>query len=311
MADDAITEVLHTLRVAGAFHCDGRLRPPFAVRIESEGLPVFHHVAVGSARVTFDDGRPPVELLEGDFILFPNAPTRIVSDGEDSVTPTPLAALVDVRQEAGARVFEHGGEGPESLIVGCGILVEGIAAEFVLSTLPQQLLIRQATIGPAFAAQLTALRAEGEAAERASGILVTRSSEMVFLHALRWFLREQPANELRGWCAAVRDPRLKRALLGIHRDYAQAWTLERVARSAGMSRSRFAAAFSAMIGLPPRAYLTRVRMDRAQEFLARPEVSLADIGARVGYRSEAAFTTAFKRQCGSSPGEYRKNLPSS
>jgi AraC-like DNA-binding protein len=73
-----------------------------------------------------------------------------------------------------------------------------------------------------------------------------------------------------------------------------------------MSRSVFAQRFTALVGQPPMQYLTLWRMHVAAQQLREGRGNVAQIGFAVGYESEAAFSRAFKRQFGTSPGTWRR-----
>jgi AraC-like DNA-binding protein len=73
-----------------------------------------------------------------------------------------------------------------------------------------------------------------------------------------------------------------------------------------MSRSAFAARFTALIGEPPLTYLTRWRMAKAAQLLRAGTANVSEIADRVGYEAEAAFSKAFKRWIGTAPGAYRR-----
>ena len=73
-----------------------------------------------------------------------------------------------------------------------------------------------------------------------------------------------------------------------------------------MSRSTFAERFRQRAGETPIAYLTRWRMMLAGEKLSQGRDTLAQIAASLGYESEHAFNTAFKRVMGISPGRYAR-----
>jgi transcriptional regulator GlxA family with amidase domain len=80
-----------------------------------------------------------------------------------------------------------------------------------------------------------------------------------------------------------------------------------LARKIGLSRSAFAARFSALVGETPLRYLTALRMQKAQELLQDGELSMAAIAGEVGYESEPAFSKAFKKAVGKAPGSYRRS----
>ena len=109
--------------------------------------------------------------------------------------------------------------------------------------------------------------------------------------------------------ARLRDDQLGRAIAAIHRNPGADWTLEGLASTAAMSRSAFAARFSEVVGEPAMRYLTRWRLQLARTELRECNDPLGVVAERFGYRSEAAFCRAFKREFGVSPGSDRRAEP--
>jgi AraC-like DNA-binding protein len=93
----------------------------------------------------------------------------------------------------------------------------------------------------------------------------------------------------------------------VHRDPALPWTVASLARETAMSRSAFAARFTELVGEPVMHYVTRWRMQVALDWLQQDDVGVAELAARLGYESEAAFSRAFKRTIGVSPGASRRS----
>jgi AraC-like DNA-binding protein len=135
--------------------------------------------------------------------------------------------------------------------------------------------------------------------------VITRLAEVLFVQAVRHHLAELPAGA-GGWLAALRDPPLARALGRIHRHPERAWTVAALAGEAGLSRSHFAERFAAAVGTPPLAYVAAWRMHVGRALLAAGAHRVGEVARRVGYGSEAAFSTAFRRASGVSPAEYRR-----
>jgi AraC-like DNA-binding protein len=79
-----------------------------------------------------------------------------------------------------------------------------------------------------------------------------------------------------------------------------------LAEQVGMSRSAFADKFADVVGESPMEYVTRWRLQKAASLLRAGELALAEVAARVGYQSDAAFNKAFKRLMGVTPGAYRR-----
>lgn len=110
-----------------------------------------------------------------------------------------------------------------------------------------------------------------------------------------------------GTLAGMADPRLAKAMVGLHEDAARPWTLEAMADRAGMSRARFAAHFRAVVGETPADYLAAWRVMLAQQLL-RAGRPLKHIAGDVGYASPSALTRAFIRKVGEPPTQWLHRL---
>lgn len=138
--------------------------------------------------------------------------------------------------------------------------------------------------------------------------MITRLADILVIQMIRHWI-ETEADVDKGWLAALRDDQLGRAIAAIHREPGSDWTLESLARTAAMSRSAFAARFTAVVGEPAMRYLPRWRLQLARTSLRECDDPLGVVGERFGYRSEAAFCRAFKREFGVSPGSDRRIGP--
>jgi AraC-like DNA-binding protein len=111
-----------------------------------------------------------------------------------------------------------------------------------------------------------------------------------------------------GWMFALSNPRLSAAVSAMHSNLAHRWTLQELARLAGMSRSTFALKFKQAVGTSPLEYLTRWRMLVAVDRLRNGGQNIASIASGLGYESESAFSTAFKRVMSRPPKHYQRKL---
>jgi AraC-like DNA-binding protein len=111
---------------------------------------------------------------------------------------------------------------------------------------------------------------------------------------------------------ALADKQMAAAINAMHADPAHNWTIQTLAERAGMSRSTFALKFKATVGASPMEYLTRWRMLLAGDRLTHSGDPISVIALSLGYESESAFSTAFKRVMGCSPRQYSRGsaLPS-
>ena len=128
-------------------------------------------------------------------------------------------------------------------------------------------------------------------------LILQQLAYMIFVQALRLHLDE--GNGV-GWLFALSDKHVGAAIAAIHREPARRWTVAALALEVGMSRSGFAARFGQLVGDGPIEYLTRWRMLLAGRSLSRGE-PVGAIAHSLGYESESAFSTAFKRVMGSPP----------
>ena len=145
---------------------------------------------------------------------------------------------------------------------------------------------------------------EAEESRPGGAALRARLSEVLFVEALRRYVSTLPDGAT-GWLAGACDPEIGTALAALHRDPSHAWSLEELARTAGISRSVLADRFQNRLGEGPIAYLTRWRLRLAAQMLATTSHGVARIAADVGYRSDAALNRAFKREFGLPPARFR------
>jgi AraC-like DNA-binding protein len=126
----------------------------------------------------------------------------------------------------------------------------------------------------------------------------------MFVDKLRRYLACLPPEET-GWLAALRDPTVGRALRLLHQEPGRAWTVDELARQAGLSRSVLSERFTQLLGLAPIQYLTRWRMQVAARLLTDAVAKVSAVALEVGYDSEAAFSRAFKKAVGVAPAAWR------
>jgi AraC-like DNA-binding protein len=154
-------------------------------------------------------------------------------------------------------------------------------------------------------AQLVDL-ALAEVPERQPGsrCVLLQLSELLFVEVVLRYLGS-PIPEGRGWFSALGDPIAGHALALLHTAPADEWSLERLARAIGVSRSLLAERFTALIGQPPMRYLARWRMQLACRILRDNDAKISAVAQEVGYHSEAAFSRAFKALLGTAPATWR------
>jgi transcriptional regulator GlxA family with amidase domain len=146
-----------------------------------------------------------------------------------------------------------------------------------------------------------------EAASNRAGseAMLAKLSEALFVDTLRRYIAGLPEQEI-GWLAGARDPVVGKALSLLHLKAQEPWTIEKLAREVGLSRSGVVERFTRYLSEPPMTYLIRLRLNLAARALTSTSRSVLEIAVDVGYESEAAFNRAFKREFGVPPARYRR-----
>jgi AraC-like DNA-binding protein len=232
-------------------------------------------------------------------------PHRMLSTADAASTP-----LFDIPADRLTDTYEHmrfgGGGGERTHVAYAAMRVDAPLTARLLAELPPVIRVDAWDDGEAgaFQAVLRLMAREAESIEPGGEAVMTRLADVLVIQLLRRWLRS--ADLATGWLAALRDPQVGRALGLMHARPDEDWTLVGLARESNMSRSAFAERFTTLVGEPPMRYLAGWRLEQARSELGRTTDSIATISTRVGYTSEAAFSRAFKRHYGVTPGAVRR-----
>lgn len=178
----------------------------------------------------------------------------------------------------------------------------GGAANPLISALPPRV---ELALGgdPETASLIRLLKAEIENRRCGSGTVLDRLAEVLMVRLLRALIERGASDP--GLLGGLADPRLSRAIVAIHEDPGRAWRNEDLAAIAGLSLSRFAELFAAVVGATPMAYLRRWRMTLARQDIERGD-RIQAVAQRYGYGSSEALNRSFRRQHGKSPLRFRR-----
>jgi AraC family transcriptional regulator len=149
---------------------------------------------------------------------------------------------------------------------------------------------------------------ELSAGEAGSELILAALVEQMLVHLMRRYAAVLRADHLELSRAGLVDRRLRRAveLMQAHLD--RDLPLEEIAAAAHLSPFHFARLFKKLTGATPHAYLASLRAARAQALLAETDLSITEIGSRVGYASPSHFARAFRRATGTTPSAFRQAL---
>ena len=278
-------------------------RPPERV---SGRLVAFHIVAAGACWLEIHGEASATQLAAGDFIVLPQELEHVLRDQPTSPA-IGLLDLIDVSPPSPNGEINLRGIGPTTRLV-CGAMrFDNGGTNPLLAALPRLIRVKGGDDGGIPWLRLTIQHVIDELDSNRPGVevVVGRLADILFIGAVRSYLAESLASAETGWLAAVQDRQIGRAIALLHHDPARPWTVEMLADQVALSRSALASKFNQMVGEPPLRYLTRVRLDAAARRLRATNDKLVVVAAGAGYDSAAAFSRAFERHVGMSPGEYR------
>ena len=296
---DPLSDIIALLRPHAAFSKPITGRGKWGVRYSAYGRPGFALVLAGRCWLAVDSAEP-VLLDHGDFVLLPSTPafSLLSQPDAESVQTQPTYSAVRHGDPAGE---------PDFQMLGGTFEIEPVNAPLLLALLPEVIHVRSAEKNALRLARIIDLIME-ECAINAPGrkMILERLLEVMMMECLRWGAIGED-DLLAGLLAGLRDPALAKVLYALHSKVQAAWTVAELAKLAGMSRSAFAARFTETLGCAPKEYLSRWRMTLAQDALSRGAKSLDRLAQEIGYESASAFSTAFRRRVGCSPGAFARS----
>ncbi|MBR1091085.1 AraC family transcriptional regulator [Bradyrhizobium manausense] len=322
MNSDTLSQVLSAVSLSGSVFFDVIATTPWvaeappAAEVAHEVVPgaqhamEYHLVISGSCWISLlgEHASEPLKLQEGDIVVIPHGDPHVVSSAPGMrAAPALDAYRRSLRDDSPPFVLQTGGDGPGEAKLICGFFsCDARPFNPLLSSLPRIMRFGRDPSSPHGRLDQFIQFASAEMASKTPGSqsVLIRLSELMFVEVIRLHIR-QLGDENTGWLAGLRDPQVGRALTLLHGRPAHPWTLEELASELGTSRSVLTARFTHLVGCPPIQYLTQWRMQLAARRLADPSTKVAAIAHEVGYDSEAAFSRAFKKFVGRSPGQWR------
>ena len=296
---DPLSDVLSLLKprsyISAGLDAGGEWALSFAA---PDGIK-FNAVIRGACWVSVEGHPEPQRLEEGDcFLLTRGRPFVLATD--QSLEPTDSGPIYATATK-GIAVCNGGGD---FFLVGGRFAFSGDHAEALFGTLPPIVHVREAS-NQASVLRWSLDQLATELRDRQPGgfLVAEHLAHIMLVQILRLHLTAQDGV---GWFFALFDRQMGAVMSAMHSDPAHRWTVEELARLAGMSRSSFAQRFRQVVGAPPMEYLTRWRMLVAGDRLRNSSENISSIAMSLGYESESAFSTAFKRTMLCSPRQYQR-----
>lgn len=286
-----------------------------SARLDARGrwafhYPAYRHMKFGGIaegeRWVWVEGGVPVHMKAGDFYLLTDGQPYCVASDPEAPLIDGVAALASVRVATG--VMRYGAGEPHSVVAAGRFSFADDEMAALLHFLPPLIHIRGDHADCAgLASLLTLIVAETERTAPGMSIAASNLASLVLVQIIRAYLAT--GGQRPSWLAAMTDPCIGAALALMHDHVAHGWTVEGLAAETGMSRTAFSERFRERVGTPPLTYLLRWRMTLAKAALRGGERNMAALAERLGYGSSTAFSIAFKRETGISPGRFRNGGP--
>ncbi len=264
---DLFSDILKVLDLQGSLFFRTEFHLPWGVRVPAHRDAVRVHV-VTRGEVWFDDntGRDAIPLQRGDCAIIPHGRPHLLL----SETGTDFICLDNVIERTGfddRGVLVHGAEdGGEPASMISGYMSFGADAGLLLfdGMPPSHVLRASNELNLGWVENAVALLDASQSRQETLGAeaLAARVAEIFFIQ----FLRSQSNGGAvrKGPLAAIGDASLGRALLAFHAAPGRDWTVEELAREAGLSRTAFASRFSEIVAMSPMHYVMTWRMSLAR-----------------------------------------------
>ncbi|MGH6654029.1 MAG: AraC family transcriptional regulator [Actinocrinis sp.] len=298
MVVDQLSEALDLVKIRGVVSGGFAARGRWVARAAVEDDLKLTAMVYGRSRLLTDGLDTPVVLESGDVAILNNRSWLELEGGAGD------GARPEIRLEENFSRLVGADRHNDDVVLGISVDLDPAGRALLLRGLPPLGRIRaSAAAPPQLRGNLDRLFDEVSGNHIGSAFAIRQYGQLLLLDILRAYVdqTELPA----GWLRLLTDERLRPALDLMHTDPGHRWGLQDLAGAAAMSRTSFAEHFRAVAGQPPLTYLNRWRMLLAQRALRDDDVRVGKLAIKLGYASESAFSTAFKREIGESPLQFR------
>lgn len=307
LSSDLISELLTGMRLRGVQYHRVQTGNVFGFDFQDRpGHAYFYFLAVGHAYLRMSDGTVS-EISSGNAVLIPQGERHQILSNLTTSFDNIDKLYVDALGEdvSGVNTCPSTHQEPSAIFF-YGCMSFDLGGMHRLGKLMPKIMVvdTKSQQYPGLLPILDSMKREICAGRIGFAGILSRLAEVAAAMIVRGWV-EGGCENTSGFIAALRDPSLARAILALHREPGREWTVADLAAESYISRSVFAQRFQSTIGISPMRYVTELRMRLANQWLSQDGLTIEITAQRLGYTSQAAFSRAFKRIYGQTPGSKR------
>jgi len=303
---DALSEILRLAHFSADVTVDATAREPWCVSVPSSGTFSRAYLVVEGECHLQASGIEEATLRAGDLVFLPGGEAHLLGSNL-AVDAVSLASIVRTPVAGEILPVRLGGNGAATRWIAFSFTCERHLAGSLLDALPRCMFVDMAGAATVewLLDSLSLTLTQSDAPVLGASATRARLAEAVFVDALARYIHSLPPGGT-GWLAGLNDRYIGRTLALIHGRPSEDWTVERLGKHVGLSRSALAERFGQVMGEPLFAFLTYWRLQLAAEMLLATSRPIAAIAKDAGYESAAAFSAAFKRTFRKPPSVWRR-----
>nr|WP_281460063.1 AraC family transcriptional regulator [Pseudomonas sp. P13] len=317
LPSEAFDHLLRSIRLSAAVPGYANLTAPFGVDVRyGADTFVIYEAHRGQCVVSFDAPVKPMNFCQGDMLVLPfHTHHRIMApehtpciDIRDLMAKQVEPHITDSQGQPSLGLLlnqqvNYGGGGELFELRMVIMFVDKQTSGALINGLPGPMLLKgfadkHRSFLNAIHDELDVQRANQSVTQPAA----IRLAEALLTIALKEATSQSDTGPI---YKGLADPAVARVISAVLKEPQKDWDLQDLVEVAHVCRSALNSRFTASVGMSPRHFVTHVRLARASEMLTETTLSIASIAERSNYSSEAAFSRAFRKWCGLTPGAVR------
>jgi AraC-like DNA-binding protein len=297
---NVLDDVIDVLRFRGTIFFHSNLASPWGMSLSSIEAPRFHVALEGGFYIGIENTQ--LSVAPTDIVMLPTGDMHWIADEVNrKLIPSELAGEAC---ELGSPLFQ---DGKITNRVMCGLVeYDNAILHPIIDALPKVFHLTNIKPDDSIWITVKQIDMEIQGSKSKKNILIDRLTEVLFIQLLNRYVNDN--EQLTGFFAALRNPRITKVLRLIHNNPEKPWTLDIISSESSMSRATLQRKFKAELGVSPMIYLNHWRMAKAYQLVKYSNLTFDDIAERVGFSDARTLRIAFQRHYDCTPSEIRKNV---